>query len=56
MVQAAKPHGKTQVELKAMKMASLLSLVSKHNLAQHSHLYKRMNKVELVKALAAFEK
>ena len=56
MVQVAKPHGKTQVELKAMKMASLLSLVSKHNLAQHIHLYKRMKKVELVKALAAYEK
>ena len=56
MVHAAKPHGKSQVELKAMKMASLLSLVSKHNLAQHIHLNKRMKKVELVKALAAYEK
>ena len=56
MVQAAKPHGKSQVELKAMKMASLLSLVSKHNLAQHIHLNKRMKKVELVKALAVYEK
>ena len=56
MVQASKPHGKTQVELKGMKMTALLSIVTKHNLAQHIHLYKRMKKAELVQALSAYEK
>lgn len=56
MVQASKPHGKTQVQLKGMKMTALLSIVTKHNLAQHIHLYKRMKKAQLVQALAAYEK
>lgn len=56
MVQASKPHGKTQVQLKGMKMTALLSIVTKHNLAQHIHLYKRMQKAQLVQALAAYEK
>lgn len=47
----SKPHGKTIAQLKAMKMPALLKLVTDHHLAQHIHLYRRMGKPALVKAL-----
>lgn len=56
MVKQSTPHGKTVAQLKKFKMFMLLDLVTKHHLAQHIHLYKRMKKAELVQALSAHEK
>ena len=56
MIKQSSPHGKNFIELSKMKMTALLSLVTKHGLSQHIHLYKRMKKPELVKALGAYEK
>ena len=56
MVKPSTPHGKTVAQLKKFKMFMLLDLVTKHHLAQHIHLYKRMKKAELVQALSAYEK
>jgi hypothetical protein len=55
MYMQPKPHGKSNVELKAMKMPQLLKLVTKNHLAQHIHLYRRMRKDALVQALQLYE-